>query len=60
MATVGSLLLFDDRLLGVLVALGAGVCAALWRLESVSTWCAPKCRSTIAVVSVPRGRMPYW
>lgn len=45
-ATVGSLLLSGDRLLrllGVLVAVGAvgaGVCAALWRLEFVSTWCA--------------------
>ncbi|WP_330350514.1 DUF6629 family protein [Streptomyces sp. NBC_00582] len=42
-ATVGSLLLSGDRrlsLLGVLVALGALGCWALWRLEFVSTWCA--------------------
>lgn len=42
-ATVGSLLLATHRairLLGVFTALGAGVCAALWRLEFVSTWCA--------------------
>ncbi|MEE1811094.1 DUF6629 family protein [Streptomyces sp. BE133] len=43
LATVGSPLLAGDRLLrrlGVLVAVGATVCAALWRLEFVSTWCA--------------------
>ncbi|MYY05665.1 MULTISPECIES: DUF6629 family protein [unclassified Streptomyces] len=43
LATIGSLLLSGDRglvLLGVLVAGGAAVCAALWRLEFISTWCA--------------------
>ncbi|MFE2018856.1 DUF6629 family protein [Streptomyces sp. NPDC059499] len=43
LATVGSLLLAGDRwlvLLGVLVAVGAAVCAALWRTEFISTWCA--------------------
>ncbi|MCX5138386.1 DUF6629 family protein [Streptomyces sp. NBC_00338] len=43
LATVGSLLLSGDRILtwlGVLVAGGAAVCAALWRLEFISTWCA--------------------
>ncbi|MFB7993261.1 DUF6629 family protein [Streptomyces sp. NPDC056002] len=43
LATVGSLLLSADRglvLLGVLVAVGAAVCVALWRWEFVSTWCA--------------------
>nr|WSW70907.1 hypothetical protein OG461_34610 [Streptomyces sp. NBC_00995] len=43
LATVGSLLLSRDRMLvwlGVLVAGGAAVCAALWRLEFISTWCA--------------------
>ncbi|MGW1407082.1 DUF6629 family protein [Streptomyces sp. NPDC002403] len=43
LATVGALLLSGDRLLralGVLAAVGAVVCAALWRLEFVSTWCA--------------------
>lgn len=42
-ATVGALLLSGDRLLralGVLAAVGSVVCAALWRLEFVSTWCA--------------------
>ncbi|MFI7502905.1 DUF6629 family protein [Streptomyces sp. NPDC049687] len=43
LATVGSLLLSGDRRLlglGVLVAVGALACWALWRLEFVSTWCA--------------------
>lgn len=43
LATVGSLLLSGDRWLrwlGVLAAAGAAVCAALWRLEFISTWCA--------------------
>lgn len=43
LATVGSLLLGGDpllRLLGMLVAAGAVICAALWRLEFISTWCA--------------------
>ncbi|QNE79545.1 hypothetical protein F0344_33150 [Streptomyces finlayi] len=43
LATVGSLLLSADRwlqVLGLLVAVGAAVCAALWRLEFISTWCA--------------------
>ncbi|MET9385655.1 DUF6629 family protein [Streptomyces sp. NPDC002928] len=43
LATVGSLLLSGDRrllVLGILVAVGASVCWALWRLEFVSTWCA--------------------
>ncbi|MFF1921975.1 DUF6629 family protein [Streptomyces sp. NPDC058221] len=42
-ATVGSLLLSGDRWLrwlGVLAGVGAAVCAALWRLEFISTWCA--------------------
>ncbi|MCP3820000.1 hypothetical protein NLX86_18440 [Streptomyces sp. A3M-1-3] len=43
LATVGSLLLGGDpllRLLGALVGAGAVICALLWRLEFVSTWCA--------------------
>ncbi|MGY5036615.1 DUF6629 family protein [Streptomyces sp. 900116325] len=42
-AAVGSLLLAGDRLLrllGFLVAVGAAICATLWRLEFISTWCA--------------------
>lgn len=43
LATIGALLLSADRtvrLLGVLVAVGAVICAVIWRLEFVSTWCA--------------------
>ncbi|MFI5675437.1 DUF6629 family protein [Streptomyces cellulosae] len=43
LATVGSLLLSGDRgllLLGLLAAVGASACWALWRTEFVSTWCA--------------------
>ncbi|MFF1409237.1 DUF6629 family protein [Streptomyces sp. NPDC058289] len=42
-ATLGALLLSGDRRLrrlGSLLAAGALVCAALWRLEFASTWCA--------------------
>ncbi|WP_405757084.1 hypothetical protein OG234_02215 [Streptomyces sp. NBC_01420] len=42
-AAIGSLFLSGDRRLvglGVLVAGGAAVCAALWRYEFISTWCA--------------------
>ncbi|TJZ44656.1 hypothetical protein FCH28_29345 [Streptomyces piniterrae] len=42
-ATVGALLLGGDpllRLLGGLVGAGAVICASLWRLEFLSTWCA--------------------
>lgn len=43
LATIGALLLAADRtvrLLGVLVAVGAVICAVIWRMEWVSTWCA--------------------
>ncbi|MFF4452407.1 DUF6629 family protein [Streptomyces goshikiensis] len=42
-ATLGALLLSGNRqlrLLGAVLAAGAVVCAALWRLEFASTWCA--------------------
>ncbi|ARE72916.1 hypothetical protein B6R96_02325 [Streptomyces sp. Sge12] len=42
-ATLGSLLLAGDRrlrILGVVLAVGALACSALWRLEFASTWCA--------------------
>ncbi|WP_066956078.1 DUF6629 family protein [Streptomyces lushanensis] len=42
-ATLGSLLLGGDpfvRLLGAVVTCGALLCAVLWRLEFLSTWCA--------------------
>ncbi|MFD0275689.1 DUF6629 family protein [Kitasatospora sp. NPDC127111] len=43
LATIGPLLLSHDRLLrrlGLLTGAGALVCALLWRLAFVSTWCA--------------------
>ncbi|MCX3061215.1 DUF6629 family protein [Streptomyces beihaiensis] len=43
LATVGALLMSGEGglvLLGVLAGAGAAACAALWRLEFVSTWCA--------------------
>ncbi len=43
LATVGSLLLSGDRRLrrlGLLTGIGALVCALLWQLAFVSTWCA--------------------
>ncbi|WP_328890644.1 DUF6629 family protein [Streptomyces sp. NBC_00316] len=58
-ATVGSLLLAGDpllRLLGVLVAVGAAICAALWRLEFVSAWCA--FAAVCSVVLLCRTRRP--
>ncbi|MEU9252970.1 DUF6629 family protein [Streptomyces sp. NPDC048270] len=42
-ATLGALLLAGNRrlrLLGAVLAAGAVVCGALWRLEFASTWCA--------------------
>lgn len=60
-ATVGSLLVSGDRLLrllGVLVAVGAGVCAALWRLELVSTWCAFAAVCSVVLLGWTRGRPP--
>ncbi|MEV7560090.1 DUF6629 family protein [Streptomyces sp. NPDC089795] len=42
-ATLGALLLGGDRRLrtfGVVLAVGALACSALWRLEFASTWCA--------------------
>ncbi|MEY2229442.1 DUF6629 family protein [Streptomyces sp. BF23-19] len=42
-ATLGSLLIGGDRrlgTLGVVLAVGAPACSALWRLEFASTWCA--------------------
>ncbi|MEV3858973.1 DUF6629 family protein [Streptomyces sp. NPDC050095] len=50
-ATIGALLLSGEAglvLLGVLVAVGAGVCTALWRWEFISTWCA--CAALCSVV----------
>ncbi|MFJ9539082.1 DUF6629 family protein [Streptomyces sp. NPDC101225] len=52
LATVGALLLSGDawlRGLGLLAAVGAPVCWALWRLEFVSTWCAVAAVSSVVV-----------
>jgi Family of unknown function (DUF6629) len=60
-ATVGSLLLSGDRLLrllGALVAVGAGICAALWRLEYVSTWCAFAAVCSVVLLGWARVRPP--
>ncbi|MEU7301432.1 DUF6629 family protein [Streptomyces sp. NPDC007206] len=59
LATVGSLLLSGDRrllVLGVLAAVGAAVCWALWRLEFVSTWCAFAALSSVVVFGWVRAR----
>ncbi|MEV6486135.1 DUF6629 family protein [Streptomyces sp. NPDC051576] len=58
-ATVGSLLASGDRglvLLGVLVAVGAVVCWALWELEFVSTWCAVAAVTSVVLFFWVRGR----
>ncbi|MGW7265070.1 DUF6629 family protein [Streptomyces sp. NPDC054842] len=58
-ATVGSLLLSGDRgltVLGILVAAGALVCWALWRLEFVSTWCAFAAVCSVVLLFWVRGR----
>ncbi|MFJ1646571.1 DUF6629 family protein [Streptomyces sp. NPDC088258] len=58
-ATVGSLLLGGDRavrLLGVVVAAGAALCAALWRLEFVSTWCALAAVASVLLLRRAGGR----
>ncbi|MFF3489878.1 DUF6629 family protein [Streptomyces sp. NPDC002795] len=52
LATVGSLLLSGERglvLLGVLVALAAAVCTALWRWEFISTWCAAAALCSVVI-----------
>ncbi|MGW0687567.1 DUF6629 family protein [Streptomyces sp. NPDC002754] len=52
LATIGSLLLSGERgpvLLGVLAAVVAAVCAALWRWEFISTWCAGAALCSVAL-----------
>ncbi|MFF2324507.1 MULTISPECIES: DUF6629 family protein [unclassified Streptomyces] len=59
LATVGSLLLSGEdllRRLGLLVAAGSAVCAALWRLEFVSTWCAFAAVCSVVLLGWIRGR----
>ncbi|MEU3464122.1 DUF6629 family protein [Streptomyces sp. NPDC006733] len=58
-ATIGSLLLSGDRwlrLLGGLVTAGAVICAAAWRLEFVSTWCAFAAAASVVVLAWVRRR----
>ncbi|MFI9102129.1 DUF6629 family protein [Streptomyces fildesensis] len=53
-ATIGSLLLSGDRLLrllGGLVAAGALICAVVWRLEFISTWCAFAAVASVVVLA---------
>ncbi|MFG1807993.1 DUF6629 family protein [Streptomyces sp. NPDC049040] len=55
-ATLGSLLLAPEpvlRLLGALTAAGAVVCAVLWRLEFVSTWCAVAAAASLVLLARP-------
>lgn len=59
LATVGALLLSGDRwlvLLGVLVAVGAVVCVALWRTEFISTWCALAALCSVVLLGWTRRR----
>ncbi|MFD9538647.1 DUF6629 family protein [Streptomyces sp. NPDC060022] len=61
LATVGALLLSGDRwlvLLGVLVAVGAAVCVALWRTEFISTWCALAAVCSVVLLGWARRRPP--
>ncbi|MFZ3598050.1 DUF6629 family protein [Streptomyces sp. BH104] len=58
LATIGSLLLSGERilvLLGVLAALAAAVCAALWRWEFISTWCAGAALCSLVLYGWLRG-----
>jgi hypothetical protein len=63
LATIGSLLLSRERalvLLGAGAGVGAAVCAALWRWEFVSTWCAFAAVCSVVLLGWaghgPRGR----
>lgn len=61
LATIGSLLLSGDRglvLLGVLVAVGAAVSAALWRQEYISTWCASAAVCSVVLALWAKERRP--
>ncbi|SHN24528.1 DUF6629 family protein [Actinacidiphila paucisporea] len=55
-ATVGAFLLAPDptlRLLGATTAAGAVLCAILWRLSFVSTWCAVAATASLILLSRP-------
>ncbi|WP_371619243.1 DUF6629 family protein [Streptomyces sp. NBC_00454] len=58
-ATLGSLLISGDRglrRLGALLAAGALVCSALWRLEFASTWCAFAAAASTLILARTRDR----
>ncbi|MFE0583308.1 DUF6629 family protein [Streptomyces sp. NPDC058874] len=60
-ATLGALLLARDRwlrALGSVLAAGALACAALWRLEFASTWCAFAAVASLLVLGWVRDRQP--
>ncbi|RKT02694.1 hypothetical protein BX286_0603 [Streptomyces sp. 3211.6] len=60
-AVLGSLLLSGDRalrVLGAVLAAGAAVCAALWRLEFASTWCAFAAVASLLVLGWVRRAAP--
>ncbi|MEU9303755.1 DUF6629 family protein [Streptomyces sp. NPDC048269] len=65
-ATLGALLLAGDRrlrLLGAAMTAGAVLCAALWRLEFASTWCAFAAAASLLVLGragrqEPSGSVP--
>ncbi|WP_405977305.1 DUF6629 family protein [Streptomyces sp. NBC_00158] len=69
-ATLGALLLAGDRtlrLLGAVLAAGAAACAAVWRLEFASTWCAFAAAASVLVLGwvrrpdgAPAGGPAYW
>ncbi|MFF3244613.1 DUF6629 family protein [Streptomyces sp. NPDC002870] len=57
LATVGALLLGGDpvlRLLGALAGTGAVLCAVLWRMEFVSTWCALAAVASVVILGWAR------
>ncbi|WP_424216824.1 DUF6629 family protein (plasmid) [Streptomyces sp. BI20] len=59
LATIGALLLAEDRALrrlGLVTGVGAAGCAALWRLEFVSTWCALAAVASLLLLPWPRRR----
>lgn len=59
LATISALLLGGDpvlRLLGILVGAGAVICVVLWRLESVSTWCAVAAVASVVLLGWVRRR----
>ncbi|MER7705389.1 DUF6629 family protein [Kitasatospora sp. NPDC097605] len=64
LATVGALLVSGDRRLrrlGLLTGTGALLCALLWRLAFVSTWCALAALASVLLLrwtSLPRAAPP--